>query len=168
MGYVHDTHMSQYIPPTAMHCVTGTWTQTAGAFAGTIAKHKAANAETSVINIPIMLPSNSVALKGAKLASVEVDYEIAAQAATSITATMNKVTRGADGADASVASVTVTQDLTAGTDAADVDEHKLTVTVTTPFWIDNDEYVLLIITAVAAAGTTIDLLGAVANFTLRM
>ena len=81
---------------------------------------------------------------------------------------MNKVTRGADGADATVASVTVTHDLTAGTDAADVDEHKLTVTVTTPFWIDNDEYVLLVITAIAAAGTTIDLLGAVANFTLRM
>ena len=168
MGYVHDTHMSQYIPPTAMHCVTGTWTQTAGAVAGTIAKHKAANAETTVINIPIMLPSNSVALKGAKLASVEIDYEIGAQAATSVTATMNKITRGADGADATVSAVTVTQDLTAGTDAADVDEHKLTVTVTTPTWLDNDDYLLLVISAVCAAGTTIDLLGAVANFTLRL
>jgi hypothetical protein len=168
MGYVHDTHMSQFIPPTAMHCVTGTWTDVAGQVAGTIAHHKAANAETSVINIPIIIPSNSSDLKGAKLTSVEVDYEIGAQAATSITASMNKVTRGADGADATVASVTVTQDLTAATDAADVDEHKLTVTVTTPDWIDNDEYLLLVITAVCAAGTTVDLLAAVANFTLRM
>jgi len=151
-----------------MHCVTGTWTQTAGAFAGTIAQAQGCQRRNQRDQYPDLLPSNSVALKGAKLASVEVDYEIAAQAATSITATMNKVTRGADGADASVASVAVTQDLTAGTDAADVDEHKLTVTVTTPFWIDNDEYVLLVITAIAAAGTTIDLLGAVANFTLRM
>ena len=46
MGYVHDTSMSQYIPPTAMHCVTGTWTDAAGAVSGTIARHKAANAET--------------------------------------------------------------------------------------------------------------------------
>src|SRR5512136_868368 len=167
MGYVHDTHMSQYIPPTAFHCVTGTWTQTAGAVAGTISKHCAAADIDTVINIPIMIPSNSVALKGAKLASVEIDYEIAAAAATSVTATMNKITRGADGADATKTPVTVTQDLTAATDAADVDEHKLTVTVTTPAWIDHNEYYLLVLT-VDTNSCTIDLLGAVANFTLRM
>jgi hypothetical protein len=160
--------MSQFIPPTAFHCVTGTWTLAAGQVAGTIVKIKSANAETSVINIPIIIPSNSVALKGAKLASVEIDYEIRTQAATSITATCNKVTRGADGSDATVTAVAVTQDLTAGTDAADVDEHKLTVTVTTPTWCDNDDYVLLVISAVCAAGTVLEFLGAVANFTLRM
>jgi hypothetical protein len=167
MGYVNDTHMTQFIPPTAMHCVTGTWTLTAGAQAGLISKHKSANSETTVVNIPIMIPSNSSALKGAKLASVCVDYELAAHAATSVTASMNKITRGADGADATVTAVTVTQDLTAGTAAATLDEHALTVTVTTPAWIDNDEYYLLVLTIVADVAT-IDLLGAFANFTLRM
>jgi hypothetical protein len=167
MGYVNDTAMSQFIPPTAFHCVTGTWTLAAGQVAGTIVKIKSANAETSVINIPIMIPSNSVALKGGYLKSVEVDYEIRTAACTTLTATMNKVVRGADGVDAAPANVPVTQDLTAATDAADVDEHKLTVTITTPFWIDNDEYVLLVITAVCAAGTVLEFLGAVANFTLR-
>ena len=166
MGYVNDTHMSQFIPPTAMHCVTGTWTWTAGQTAGTIAKHKAAADDDTVINIPILIPSNSVALKGSKLASVEVDYEIIAAACTSVTATMNKITRGADGADATRGTVAVTQNLTAGTDAADVDEHKLTVTVTTPAWIDNDEYYLLVLT-IDTNSAQIDLLGAVANFTLR-
>jgi hypothetical protein len=168
MGYVHDTRMSQYIPPTAMHYVTGTWADAAGQVAGTIAKHKTANAETSVVNIPIMIPSNSVALKGSKLTSVEVDYEVLAAAVTSVTASMKKITRGADGADATASAVTVTQDLTAATDAADQDEHKLTVTVTTPAWIDNDEYYLLVITIVAGGVATFDMLGAVANFTLRM
>lgn len=167
MGYVHDTHMSQYIPPTAMHCVTGTWTQTAGATTGTIAKHKAAADDDTVINIPIMIPSNSVALKGAKLASVEVDYEIAAAIATTVTATMNKITRGANGADATKTDVPVTQDLAAAVAACTVDEHKLVVTVTTPAWIDNDDYYLLVLT-VDTNSCTIDLLGAVANFTLRM
>jgi hypothetical protein len=167
MGYVHDTHMSQFIPPTAFHLVTGTWAHAAGNVAGTIVQRKTANAETSVVTIPIMLPSNSSALKGAKLASVEIDYEIGTQAATSITASMKCVTRGADGADASPATVTVTQDLTAATDAADVDEHKLTVTVTTPAWIDNDEYYLLVLSCVCAAGTVLEFLGAVANFTFR-
>jgi hypothetical protein len=92
----------------------------------------------------------------------------ACTAATSLTATMNKVTRGADGADATVASVAVTQDLTAGTDAADVDEHKLTVTVTTPFWIDNDEYVLVELALEAGAGgNTADFISAVAKYTFR-
>jgi hypothetical protein len=168
MGYVHDTAMSQYIPPTAMHYVTGTWSDAAGQTAGTISKIKVANAETTVINIPITIPQNSVALKGGYLKSIEVDYEIRTAAATSITAALSKVVRGADGADATVTNPAVTQDLTAATDAADVDEHKLTVTITTPFWIANTEYYLLKLTCVCAAGTVLEILGAVANFTLRV
>jgi len=160
--------MSQYIPPTTFHIVTGTWTQAAGQVSGTIAMHKAATAETANVNIPIMIPSNSVALKGSYLKSIEVDYELLTAACTSVTASLNKVTRGADTAVAVVAAVTITQDLTAGTSAATVDQHKLTVTITTPAWIDNDEYYLLKIAFVAAATTTIDLLGAVANFTERI
>ena len=117
MGYVNDTHMSQYIPSTAMHGVTGTYTHAAGAVTGTIAYHRAAAASTGVINIPIMLPSNSSAQKGAYLKSVEVDYELLVAAATSVTFSMNKVTRGADLAVAVVAAVTVTQSLGASAGA---------------------------------------------------
>jgi hypothetical protein len=166
-GYVHDTAMSQFIPPTAFHCVTGTWTLAAGQVAGTISKHKASNSETTVVNIPILIPSNSVGLKGGYLKSVEVDYELTAAAATSVTASMNKVTRGADTAVAVVSAVTVTQDLVANSGAQTEDQHKLVVTLTTPAWIDNDEYYLLVLTIVASTAV-IDMLGAVANFTLRM
>ena len=168
MGYVHDTHMSQYIPPTAFHCVTGTFTDAAGAVAGTIAKHRAAAASTAVINIPIILPSNSVDLKGAYLKSVEVDYELLLAVATSVTASMNKVARGADTAVAVVTAVTVTQDLAAAVAAATEDQHKLTVTLTTPVWIDNDAEYLLVLTIICGGTVTVDLLGAVANFTLRL
>ena len=167
MGYVHDTHMSQYIPPTAMHYVTGTWTQAAGAVTDTIAMHKAAGAETAVVNIPIMLPSNSSAAKGSLLKSIEIDYELLVAVATSVTAVLNKVTRGADGAVAVVAVQASTQDLAAAVAAATQDQHKLTVTVTTPPYIDNDEYFLLELTFVCGGVVTIDVLGAVANFTLR-
>lgn len=168
MGYVHDTHMSQYIPSTAMHGVTGTYTHAAGAVTGTIAYHRAAAASTGVINIPIMLPSNSSAQKGAYLKTIEVDYELLAAAATSVTFTLNKVTRGADLAVAVVAAVTVTQSLAAAAGAETQDQHKCTVTLTTPVWIDNDEYFLLVMTAVCGGAVTIDVLGAVANFTLRI
>jgi len=168
MGYVHDTHMSQYIPPTAMHYVTGTWTDAAGAVPDTICKHKTAASQTAVVNVPIMLPSNSIAQKGAYLKSVEVDYELLAAAATSVTAALNKVTRGADTAVAVVAAVTVTQDLAAAAGAETQDQHKMTVTLTTPVWIDNDEELLLKLSFVCGGTVTIDVLGAVANFNLKL
>jgi len=170
MGYIHDTHMAQYIPPTAFHVVTGTWTQAAGAVTDTIALHKAANAETATINIPIMTPSNSVALKGAYLTSVEIDFEFLAAAPTSLDAVFNLVTRGADTAVAVVAAQTFSYDTghdTAG-ERDNQDQHRMTLTLTTPLWIDNDQYVLIELTAVCGASVTIDLLAAVANYTLRL
>lgn len=168
MGFVHDTAMSQFIPPTDMLPITGTWTEAAGAVAGTICKHKAAAAETSTVHIPIDLLSNSVALKGVLLKSIEVDYEVLIAACTSVTAVLKKIVRGVDGEVAVVSAPVITQDLAAATDAADVDQHKLKVTLTTPVWIDNDEYYILQMVFVAAATTTIDVLAAVVNFTLRL
>jgi hypothetical protein len=167
-GYVHDTAMAQFIPPTMFHIVTGTWTQAAGTVSGTICMHKAATAESPVINIPITIPSNSVALKGAYLKSIEIDYEIQVIALTSLTASLNKVTRTADTVGVSVAAITVTQDLAAAVAASTLAKHKLTVTLTTPVWLLNTEYMLLKLAMVAPATTTVDLLSAVANFTERI
>ena len=168
MGYVHDTHMSQFIPPTAMMGVTGTFTQAAGAVTGTIAFHRAAAAQTSVIYIPIVLPGNTDANKGAYLKSIEVDYENLLAAATSVTFGLNKITRGADTAVAVKSAVTVTQDLAAAAGAETENQHKCVVTLTTPEWIDNDVYYLLTMTIVAGGTITNDILAAVANYTLRL
>lgn len=164
---IHDTSFSQYIPPNLAHCVTGTWTDIAGQVTGTIVRHCAAAAQTTTINFPIVVPSNSAALKGVKLASVEIDYELIGAAATSVTISLNKVTRGADTAVAVVSAVTGTQLLTPASTAATLDQHKDKFTVTTPAYIDNDEYYLLKIVVVQAAATQIDLLGIVANYTFR-
>jgi len=168
MGYVHNTHLAQYIPPNAMHYVTGTWTQTAGVIADTIALHRAQANETTVINIPIVIPSNSSAEKGSKLTSIQFDYELIGAANTSVTPVLNKVTRGADGAVATVAAVAQTMNLVAATSAASQEQHRMIVTVTTPAWIDNDEYYLLEVSIVAGAGaTTTNVLAAVAYYTMR-
>ena len=167
-GYVHDTAMSQFIPCTAMHIVTGTWAQAAGTVSGTICMTHTNGAETSVINIPVTIPSNSVGLKGAYLKSIEVDYEIGTLAATSITATMNKITRGADTVGLTASAVTVTQDLAAAVAAATAAKHKLVVTLTTPAWIANTEYYLLVLTCVFAATSAFKIESAVANFTERI
>jgi hypothetical protein len=160
--------MAQYIPPGQMHFVGGTWSDAAGQVANTISKTKAAAAETTTITIPIPVPSSAVPMQGAAIQSVEVDYEIRTSALTSLTLTMNKITRGADTADAVVTAVAGTQTLTPATTAATVDEHKDKFTVTTPAYIDNDEEYLLKIVAVCAAGSVLEILGAVANYELRI
>jgi hypothetical protein len=109
-------------------------------------------------------------LKDSKLELIEINYEIHKAVTTSFTASLSKVARGAYGSDASVATQTFTYD--AGHDAAgervDVDEHKMTLTITTPFWLDNDVYVLVELTCDQAGDTgVIELLGAIANYTLR-
>jgi hypothetical protein len=87
-----------------------------------------------------------------------------------VDAVINKVTRGADTAVAVVDAQTFTYD--AGHDTAaerdDLDQHKMTLTLDTPIWIDNDVYVLVELTLDQALTTTIDLLGAVANFDLKV
>ncbi len=163
MGYVHDTQVSYYIPPTLFHAVTGTFTDAAGDVAGTICMNRAAANETSVITIPIVVPSSSTALHGCQLKSIEVDYENKGAEQDSLTWTLNKVTRGINGAVAVVAATTKT-DAIAAADSHSVDQHKQVITITTPAWIDNDEYYLLEISIVAGAGGgTCKLLAAVAK-----
>jgi len=76
------------------------------------------------------------------------------------------VTRGAEGAVAVVSTPAFTQSPSAA-DSKVQGKHKLVLTITTPAWIDNDEYYLAQLSAVAPAGTVIDLIAAVANFTLK-
>jgi hypothetical protein len=169
MGYVHETHMSQYIPPSLFHRPTGTWTTPAGQVAGTIVEHVAAADQTGLVNIPILIPSCSMASvgHGAYLTSIEIDYEILTADCDAFTFVINKVTRGADTAVAVVAAQTFTQTPTAA-NAKTTDQHKAILTITTPFWLDNDEYVLVEVTVNQALTTTVDFLGAVANYTLRV
>jgi hypothetical protein len=164
---IHDTHMSQFINPQLFHFSTGTITYIAGQKAGTIVAHRAAANQTTLITIPICIPSNASAMKGSYLKSIELDYEILVAEPTSLTWTINKVTRGADGADATITTPAFTSDLSAATAKA-VDEHKIVHTITTPFWIDNDEYVLLELALEAGGGgNTADFISAVVNYTFR-
>ncbi len=169
MGYTHDTQMAQYIPPAMFYTGVGTWTNAAGQVSGTIAKHRAAANETAVLVIPIAIPGNTVALKGAKLNSIEVDFEnLTGVVSTSLTPTLNKVTRGADGAVAVVSAVTVTY-TPIQANLLLVDQVRMVVTLTTPEWVDQNAYYLLTITIISGAGgSTQDFLGAVANYTLRV
>ena len=122
--------------------------------------------------IPITIPSNESALKGARLKSIEIFYAIAAAAADDFaTVAIDKVTLGVDDTAASGAAVTHTMD--AGHDTAaerkavDTD-HVMTLTITTPFYMDDNECVWVSCIVDCAATTVFTNYGAVAHFDLRM
>jgi hypothetical protein len=125
--------------------------------------------ETANLFIPIAIPSNSAADKGAYLKSIEIDFEIVTAACDAMSATLYKATRGADGAAVSMSSVSFAYD--SGHDSAaeriDVDQHKMTLTLDTAAWIDNDEYYFVKVAFDKAATTTVEFLGAFVNYTLR-
>jgi hypothetical protein len=164
--------MQEFIPPTLMHFHTGTWSDQPGNVAHTIVKQKVAGAETATVTIPLKVPGNENGGgndgKGSKIASIEVDYEILTAAATSITATVWKIARGANTAVAVATQVASTQDLAAAVAAATVDQHNLLITITTPEYIDDDNYWLVELACVCAGTTVLEFLGAQVNYTERV
>jgi hypothetical protein len=169
MGYVHDTHMRQFIPPFMCGKTAGTWTPTIAS--NVVTDNRTAADAAFTVLIPIFLLSNSEDMKGAYLTSIDVWYIIATAAADDFaTVELEKITLPADGDAPTGAAVTITED-TDHDSAAErkaADEHKMTVTLSTPEWIDEDEVFYLELIVDAAATTVFKLLGARANFTLRI
>jgi hypothetical protein len=168
---IHDTEMSQWIPPTAAHLVTGTWTKTAGQVANTIVAHKAAADETAVVTIPILLPSNSGSYKGVLLTSIDVYWEVVTAALDAIDALVYKVVAPTNGA-AIAAPTSVAFSYDAGHDTAaerlTLEQHTMALTLTTPAWIDDGDVYQVELTVDAALTSIFELIGARANFTLRL
>jgi hypothetical protein len=167
-GYVHDTHMSQFLPFSLFSHSAGTWTATVASNVW-YARRSAADAAATT-RIPVLLPSNSAGNKGAYLTSVDVFYRVGTAALDALQADLYKMTLGADGALQTVAAVTTTYD--AGHDSAaeriDVDEHSLTLTLSTPAWVDSDEEYFVEVVVDNAATSVLDFFGARVNFTLRL
>lgn len=172
MGYVHDTGFTQVIPPVAMFGDTATWTLGAGQVSNSFVYKCDATDEVANVWIPIPIPSNSGvdaggnAVKGSKLKSIEIDYEIVTAACDSVTATIYKAKRGVEGAVVVMSTPTFTQSPTAA-NSKTADQHKLVLTLDTPVYIENDEYFFVKIAFDKAATSTVEILGAFANYNFR-
>ena len=169
MGYVNDTDICQFIPPSMIAKSAGTWTPTVSANLISDAR-SVADAAFSLI-VPLNLPGSSIGLQGAKIESVKVWYKIGTAAADDFaTVEIDKVTLGANGAASSGAAITTTIDADSDTAAEriTVDEHTMLVTLTTPVFLEDDVAYYLVMTIDAAAATVFTLYGAQVNYTLRL
>ena len=168
MGYVHDTNMAQFIHPGDFEMSAGTW---AVAESSNVVSNDRSAADAAVtVLVPIRMPSNAKALKGAKLASIDVGYLIDTAAADDFaTVELEKVTINADNVAASGAAVDVTLDDAhdAAAERKAADDHTMTITVDSPEFLDDGDCYWLKMVIDCAATTVLKFYGAVAHFTLR-
>ncbi|MDO9546630.1 MAG: hypothetical protein Q7J07_07770 [Pelolinea sp.] len=169
MGYVHDEHMSEFIHPCDFQPSAGTWTLTEAS--NVVSNDRTAADAAVTVLIPIRIPSNSVAMKGAKLASIDIGYLIGTAAADDFaTVELEKVTIGADNVAAAGSAPAITLD-TAHDIAAErlaVDDHTMTITLDTPAFLDDGDCYWVKLVIDCAATTVLKFFGAVAHFTLRV
>lgn len=170
MGYVHDTTVSRFIPPEKAQFSAGTWSD---AVASNVwSKNRAAADASFVLKIPICPPvQSSRGLKGAYLKSIDVWYEVGTAALDSLAAAVYRATLPANGAAfAAPAAQSFTYD--GAHDAANeritADEHRMTLSLAAPFWVDDDDQVTVELSVDAAATSVFKYYGARANFTLRL
>ncbi|MBN1535200.1 MAG: hypothetical protein JW908_00605 [Anaerolineales bacterium] len=167
MGYVTDKSVSMFIHPSDIQKTAGTWTPTLSSNVwGDV--RGAADAAFSLA-IPIKLYSNAAAYRNCKLKSIDVWYTIGTAAADDFaTVELEKMSLQADGTAITGAAVSTTCDTDHDTAAERlaVDEHKMTVTLDTPAFIDEDDVYVLTLTVDAAATTVFTIFGARANFDL--
>jgi len=171
-GYVHDTSMSQFVSPADCMLTVGAWVDTVNpTTALTYMKKRTAGAATNQCIIPIALPQNSVALKGSYLKSIDIWWENITADLTTLTALISKATMPADTvAFGAPTAIVFTYDALNDTNAKRIaqEQRKMTLTLTTPFWLDEDDFVYVDLTIVAAATSQFNFFGARANFTKRL
>ena len=174
-GYVHATAVSQFLAPgTAFHTI-GTWTDTVGNVALTYMKRRTAGAATNQLVYPIVPIQNSVALKGSYVKSIDLWFEIATAALTTLTVALDlatlppaaAATGTAFGAPVAQVFTYDTNHLTNALRVA-VGKHHLTATITTPFWLDTNSLLYMDVTIVDPGTAVYDDYGARVNATLRM
>jgi hypothetical protein len=170
MGYVNDTQMSKFIFPNEFSFSAGTWTPTVASDVVSMLRTQADASFTAIV--PIKLPSNTAALKGAYLKSIDIYYKIGTAAADDFaTVDLNKEVLGADDTAITAAAQTITldvgHDLAAERLAVDTD-HVMTITLTTPVWINNGDAFWIEMIVDCAATTDFAFFGARANYTLRV
>jgi hypothetical protein len=170
MGYVHDTQMSRFIAPSLFSHSAGTWTISEASSIMKSARTATDAAWTTLIPVP--LASNAAALKGCYLKSIDVYYAIGSAACDDFaTVELEKMTLGVDDVAITGAAVTTTCDAghnTAALRYAVDDDHVMTVTLTTPVWIDDGDAFFLKLVIDAAASSVFTFFGARANYTLRV
>lgn len=169
MGYVNLTDICQFIPPATIQKTLGTWTPAVSA--DVVSEVRSAADAAFDLLIPLALPGSQVGLQAAKLQSVDVWYKIATVAADDFAVVeLDRIGLNADTVAISGSNPAISLDAAHDTAAKRkaLGSHKMTVTLTTPVFIEKNSVYALHLSVDAAATTVFTLYGAQVNYTLRL
>ena len=171
MSPIQNNHFCQFIPCKLFSFAQPAWWFQRAAFvAGTISMRALFNNTTAkAFSVPVIVLSSPTQLTGSRLISFGLDYQITTQPVDNFTPVIYRVTRGADGSPYSLTSLPFTAD--SNHDTAEkcsvVARHRMELTITSPPWIDKDQFVSVYISFNSRNGTVLELLAAFANFYWR-
>ena len=168
MGYVMDTATSALTQLSQITTTIGTWAMTVASHIWTL--NKSAAAEISVLKVPLNLPGNSVGLKGAYLKSIDIWWINATANLSDMSVEVYKAVLPAQAGTLATTLVPSTYDALHLTNTARFTQaqHQMTITITTPFWVDQAAEVYVELTCNAAATSAVKLQGVRANYTYRI
>ncbi len=168
MGYTHLKDISHFVSPFDIAKSAGTWTPTVSS--NLVSDVRTAAGAAFTILIPIVLPGSLVGTQGAKIISIDVFYKIGTAAATAFGVALNKVSLNAHGVASAGAAVSVTLDADHDTEAERyaVEDHKMTITLGSPVFLQKNAAYFVSCVITAAAGTVFTLFGAQINYELRV
>lgn len=168
MGYVADKNFSQFIPVAEFE-VAGTCVWTHSVASNLVKSARAANDTAFSLWIPIQIQSNNIALKGSRLKSVDVYFLVGTADLTTFTEpVLQKITLPAADASAPTGAAVTTTSTPINATVLTQAQHKVTVTLTTPEWVDDDVVYILDLEIDPAATSVLTFYGARANFDVRM
>ena len=168
MGYIRDELVQV---AGAVDCLVsaGTWTDTLTG--GVWSRRRSAAAAPFYLAFAGRLLQHGCLQRGSCLAGVDPFYKVGTSALNSLAAAVYLVTLPPDGSafEDPVAQV-FSYDTAHGTagERVTVSEHRMTLTISTPFWVAHDELVQVELAKSAAAGSVFDWYGARFTITLRL
>ena len=168
MGFVNDTVTSILIQLSAMTATVGTWTMTVTSHIWTW--NKTAGADTSVLKVPLNFVGNGAKLKGGYLKSIDIWWINATADVTDMAVEIYQSTLPAQAGTLTTALQASTYDSAHDTAAKRKTQaqHQMTISLTTPIWVDQAAEVYMELTCTAAATSAVKLQGVRANYTLRL
>ena len=169
MGYIHEQGVGVFVQPGMCAMSAGTWTNAEASNVWSM--NRTAAAAAFKIQIPAtILHQVTATQKGSYLTSVDLFWEVETAALTTLTGYIYKMTNPANGGAWIAASQAFGYDTSHLTNAnrVTVALHKMTMTLTTPFWIQKDYHAYALLDVDAPAASVFKLYGAQWNYTLRI
>ena len=161
MGYIHDSSMKYFVPPSLAGGYGGTWAHSNDGTFWTLTRE--ALGGSFDLAIPVAVPhQNSNENRGSRIASVDVYFKISDQNLTSLAVEFNLQTLPTTGEFDSPSNPTFTYDTDhdAAGERVTQGSHVMTLTLTTATWVQGTQCLRADLIAVAPAATLFEFFGA--------